>query len=105
MTIKDLKDAGYHVYLQHQRQYYEFGPQNGKLRHSDYMTKSFAKIQGYPGDAVITNSGRSYMEIVKDDKVVAYAKAICCEADNFNKKRAVQILLGRVEKQLNGRHN
>lgn len=96
MTVQELKNLGYKTYISHRRRYFENGPQNGSIKYSPWLKKMEAKGLGYKGD----NSGHSNIEVILNGKTIAEAETICGRSDTFSKKRALQILLGRVAKQL-----
>ena len=82
-SVKELRQQGYKVGVQHNRYY------------------DNAEICGNNPEGIIPNGGETTVRVTTPDGRTVVGVSTCAAVDNFNKKRGVQIALGRALKELN----
>lgn len=109
MTIEDLKKRGLRVYISHKRPYCveEKWTTDDGIVHSHkacypLLTKRQAKDEfELDGNFIKAHGGQTTITVYEGEKHLATATTECSKHDAFNRKRALQIVLGRIEKQIN----
>jgi hypothetical protein len=106
MKIEDLKQQGLKVFVSHRRWYErvkawaEGSAVITQVSQFPLLTKREAGQVGLGGKDVLPRGGYSQMTVYDGDKEIAFASTTCSAKDMYSRKRANQILLGRVAKQL-----
>lgn len=101
MTVQQLRDNGFKVSVAHYRlvdspdtnvHFPRTVAYNATLMHESVVKKD--KLVAWPG------GGITFVMVTSPDGVNSTAYATCIPKDNFNKKLAVKIALGRALKKL-----
>ena len=94
MTVAELRKKGYKVRVLHLR------------RWVNTWTEAYARdvdgVIARPRWKMAATGGQTLINILAPDGLVLNGIANCSNLDAYNKKRGVQIALGRALKQMNG---
>lgn len=65
----------------------------------DYLTRGDAAARKI-SDTLSPRGGITEVRVEKNGKEIAFSSSKCCNTDMYNRKMALRIALGRIEKQL-----
>ena len=102
-TIHQLRKSGYKVKVINKRFYTEFDSIKRKLN-KKLLSKFEATSLLNPTDVtygLLAKGGYTNIEITTSDQSIFSAETYCSKNDTFCKKRAVEIVLGRISKSHN----